>query len=89
MHDILIYLLTVNALGLLLMLVDKKKAQNKLRRISEWTLFLTAALGGSIGCLLGMYWFQHKTKHLSFTLGMSAILALQALVAYYLALKFL
>ena len=89
MHYILIYLLAVNALGLLLMLVDKKKAQKKLRRIPERTLFLTAALGGSIGTLAGMYWFRHKTKHLSFTLGIPAILALQCLIAYYLALKFL
>lgn len=89
MHYILIYLLAVNALGLLLMLIDKKKAQEKLRRIPEQTLFLTAALGGSIGALAGMYLFRHKTKHLSFTLGIPAILAIQSLAAYYLALRFL
>lgn len=84
-----IYLLAVNALGLLLMLIDKKKSQKNRWRIPERTLFLTAALGGSVGCLMGMYLFRHKTKHLSFTLGMPAILAAQCLILYYLALQFL
>lgn len=85
---ILGYLLIINALGFLLMLIDKQKAKKGAWRIKERTLFLTAALGGSIGSLLGMYTFRHKTKHLSFTLGIPAILitqvALVFFVAYYL-----
>ena len=42
---ILLYLLIVNALGFLLMLVDKRKAQKNLWRIPEATLFLMAAIG--------------------------------------------
>ena len=74
---ILLYLLIVNALGFLLMLVDKRKAQKNLWRIPESTLLLMAAIGGSIGSLAGMYRFRHKTKHLKFTLGIPAILILQ------------
>lgn len=74
---ILIYLLIVNAVGFLLMLVDKQKARKRLWRIPESTLLLTAAIGGSIGCLAGMYTFRHKTKHLKFTLGVPAILIAQ------------
>lgn len=74
---ILIYLLTVNAVGFLLMLVDKQKARKRLWRIPESTLLFTAAIGGSIGCLAGMYTFRHKTKHLKFTMGIPAILTLQ------------
>ena len=66
---ILIYLLIVNALGFLLMLVDKRKAQKNLWRIPEATLFLMAAIGGSIGSLAGMYKFRHKTKHWVFQLS--------------------
>ena len=73
----LIYLLIVNAAGFILMLTDKIKAKKHLWRIPETTLFLAAILGGSAGCLLGMYAFRHKTKHLSFTLGMPLILAVQ------------
>jgi len=76
---ILLYLLIVNAVAFLLMLVDKRKAQKKLWRIPERTLLLSAAIGGSIGSLAGMYAFRHKTKHLKFTLGVPAILILQIL----------
>lgn len=74
---ILFYLLIVNAVAFLLMLVDKQKARKKLWRIPESTLLLSAAIGGSIGSLTGMYTFRHKTKHLKFTLGVPAILILQ------------
>lgn len=74
---ILIYLLIVNAVAFLLMLVDKQKAKRKLWRIPEATLLLSAAIGGSIGSLAGMYTFRHKTKHLKFTLGVPAILIAQ------------
>ena len=43
----------------------------------ERTLFLIAALGGSLGVLLGMYTFRHKTKHWYFVVGVPAILAAQ------------
>lgn len=74
---ILLYLLIVNAIGFLLMLVDKHKARKKLWRIPEDTLLLVAAIGGSLGSIAGMYTFRHKTKHLKFTLGIPAILILQ------------
>ena len=71
---ILLYLLIVNAVAFLLMLVDKQSARKKLWRIPESTLLLSAAIGGSIGALAGMYTFRHKTRHLKFTLGVPAIL---------------
>lgn len=81
---ILLYLLIVNAAGFLLMLVDKLKAKKNRWRIPERTLMGAAFLGGSIGCLLGMYTFRHKTKHLKFTIGIPVILALQAVLAVIL-----
>ena len=74
---ILIYLLIINALSLLLMLADKRKAQKNLWRIQERTLFTAALFGGTVGSILGMYLFRHKTKHWHFVLGMPAILILQ------------
>ena len=81
---LLVYLLLVNAAGFLLMLVDKIKARKNLWRIPESTLLLSAAIGGSIGSLAGMYTFRHKTKHLKFTLGVPAILILQIAAVLYL-----
>lgn len=75
------YLLIINAVGFVLMLVDKFKARKNLWRIPEKTLMGVALLGGSIGSLLGMYLFRHKTKHLKFTIGIPLILAVQAVLA--------
>lgn len=75
------YLLIINALGFLLMLVDKWKAKKNRWRVRESTLLLIAALGGSVGSLLGMYLFRHKTLHLKFTLGIPLILAGQCIAA--------
>ena len=81
MKPVLIYLLSVNALGFLLMLIDKYKARKKLWRIPEATLMWVAALGGSLGSLLGMYTVRHKTQHLKFTVGIPLILAAQCVIA--------
>lgn len=81
---VLIYLLTINALGFLLMTVDKYKARKNLWRIPESTLMTIALIGGSIGSLMGMYTVRHKTKHLKFTLGIPVILVLQIVVVFWL-----
>ena len=78
---LLIYLLTVNALGFSLMLADKHKARKKKWRIPEATLMLVALMGGSIGALAGMYLFRHKTKHPKFVLGIPLILSAQVILA--------
>ena len=77
MKYLYLYLLIINAIGFLLMLVDKYKARNGLWRIPEATLMGVAALGGSIGSLAGMYLVRHKTQHPKFTVGIPVILAVQ------------
>ena len=66
---LLLYLVTINAAGFVLMLADKHKAKKKLWRIPEATLMTVAALGGSVGSLLGMYTVRHKTRHPKFAVG--------------------
>lgn len=85
---ILIYLLFINLVGMALMGLDKHKARKNLWRIPEKTLFLASLLGGSVGTLVGMYLFHHKTRHWYFVLGMPAILILQ-IVLYVLFCYFL
>jgi uncharacterized membrane protein YsdA (DUF1294 family) len=80
---LILYFFTINALGFLLMLVDKHKARKNHWRIPEATLMGVAALGGSIGSLIGMYTVRHKTKHLKFTIGIPVILILQLAAAYF------
>ena len=73
------YIVAVNVLGFSLMGIDKWKARKNRWRVSEKTLFLTALFGGSIGNLIGMYLFRHKTKKLRFSIGIPVILVLQLL----------
>ena len=87
MKYFLLYLLLINAAAFVLMLADKRKAIKNRWRIPERTLILSAALGGSIGALLGMYTFRHKTKHLKFTLGIPAILIAQISLAIWIFQK--
>lgn len=72
-----LFLLIINAVGFALMLADKHKAKKNLWRIPESTLMLTAAIGGSLGILTGMYLTRHKTKHPKFSIGVPVIFALQ------------
>ena len=80
---LILYFLTINALGFLLMLVDKHKARKNRWRIPEATLMGVAVLGGSIGSLIGMYTVRHKTKHPKFTVGIPLILIVQLTAAYF------
>lgn len=79
-----LYLILINAIAWALMLIDKRKAQKKMWRIPEATLMTVAAVGGSIGMLLGMNMFRHKTKHIKFTLGVPAILIAQIALVIFL-----
>jgi len=84
MRYLLIYLMIINIIAFAAMGIDKLKAAKGRWRISEKALFLLAAAGGSIGSIAGMFTFRHKTKHLSFRIGLPAILILQCAAAYFL-----
>ena len=75
------YLLLINLVSFSMMGWDKHQARRGERRIPERRLFLFVALGGSIGGILGMYTFHHKTRHWYFKWGFPAILVLQLLLA--------
>ena len=74
------YLIAVNLIGFALMGIDKYKAKKRAFRIPEATLFIVAIIGGSIGSIIGMYAFRHKTRQWYFVYGMPAILILQILL---------
>jgi len=81
----LFLLLTINLVSFAVFGIDKRRAGKRgARRIPERTLFLLAGLGGSIGALLGMRIWHHKTLHRSFRFGIPAILAAQLLLCFFL-----
>lgn len=84
-----LWLVLINLVTFLVFGLDKLKAKRKvahefIRRVPEKTLFLLAALGGSVGALLGMKVWRHKTLHKTFRFGIPAILILQSLISLYL-----
>ncbi len=81
---IIVYLLAINLVSFIVMGIDKKKAQKRAWRIPESTLFVLAIIGGSIGSVIGMQLFRHKTRHWYFVYGMPAILILQILLVLIL-----
>lgn len=81
---IAIYLAAINLAGFLAFGIDKSRARRNRWRIPEATLFLFAISGGSIGCLLGMRVFRHKTQKIKFYAGIPAILIIQLLIVVYL-----
>lgn len=83
------YVFIVNLAGFVIMGIDKKRAIRGAWRISERSLFLTAIIGGSLGCILGMQHFRHKTKHWYFKYGMPAILLIQILLIILFYKQFL
>ena len=82
---ITLYLIIINILGFALMGIDKRRARQNAFRIPEATLFAVAIIGGSIGSILGMQIFRHKTKHWYFQFGMPIILVLQ--IVFFLLLR--
>ena len=77
LYGILIYLAAINIVAFFLYGIDKWKAQHDKWRITEATLLWIAVAGGSIGALLGMRLWHHKTQHAKFRYGLPTILILQ------------
>lgn len=74
---LILYFLIINICGFASMGIDKKKAMHHEWRIAEKTLFLFALAGGSVGSIIGMHLFRHKTKHWYFRFGLPAIFICQ------------
>ena len=74
------YLLIINLITFLLYAIDKRRSIRKAWRIPESVLIGFAAVGGSVGALLAMLLFRHKTKHAKFTVGVPLILVAQIIV---------
>ncbi|EOS51936.1 hypothetical protein C809_00691 [Lachnospiraceae bacterium MD335] len=79
------YLALMNLIGFAMMGIDKHKAVKKLWRIPEYTFFVIALIGGSVGSIIGMRVFHHKTRHWYFVYGMPFILILQVALVVCIA----
>lgn len=74
---LIIFLVLMNITAFIVCGEDKLKAVNHARRISEKMLWFLALVGGSVGVLVGMRIFRHKTKKLSFQAMLAIIILAQ------------
>ena len=79
---ILGYLVIINIVTFVVYGIDKWKAKRGNWRIAEATLLMLAVIGGTIGALLGMKVWHHKTMHLKFKYGLPLILLAQIALIY-------
>lgn len=84
---LLVWLAVINLLTFIVYGADKRRARKGKWRVPEKTLFLLPLLGGSVGALLGMRVFHHKTKHWYFVWGIPAILLAQIALAVWIYTK--
>ena len=84
---LLVWLAVINLLTFIVYGADKRRARKGKWRVPEKTLFLLPLLGGSIGALLGMRVFHHKTKYWYFVWGIPAILLAQIALAVWIYTK--
>lgn len=83
MTQTIVYILIgINILTFLIFGIDKYKAKQGKWRISEATLLTLAVIGGSIGALLGIKVWHHKTLHKKFKYGLPLILLAQIAIIY-------
>ena len=72
-----VYFLVISIVTAIVTAVDKYKAKKGAFRISEATLFILAALGGSLSEYLTMKAIRHKTLHKRFMIGLPLIMIFQ------------
>ena len=83
-QTIVYYLIALNIVTFFIYGIDKWKARQAKRRIREAALLGLAVLGGSIGALLGMKIWHHKTMHKKFKYGLPLILLAQIALIYFI-----
>ena len=83
-----VLLIILNIISFCLMAYDKHCAKAGKRRVPEKVLFISAALFGGLGGVLGMTLMRHKTKHWYFKLFFPVFLVVQIAVLVFAYLKY-
>jgi len=77
---ILVYVLLINIIAFLIYGMDKHRAKKGQYRVSENALMFFVIIGGSLGAIIGMYFFHHKTQKSKFYIGVPSILIIQMIM---------
>ena len=81
-YFLLFYLVVINLISIIVTISDKSRSKRNKWRVKEKTLFTLALLGGSVSMYITMRIIRHKTKHLSFMIGIPAIIVLQLILVF-------
>jgi uncharacterized membrane protein YsdA (DUF1294 family) len=81
---IVAYLLVANVLSFALVALDKNKSISRHKRIPEVYFFFWSLFFSSLGTLIGVFVFRHKTRKIYFPIGIALILIGQLLLAFFL-----
>lgn len=87
MKYLLIYLLAINLISFIAYGIDKRKAIKNKWRIKEATLLGLSFIGGSIGALMGMIIFHHKTKKPRFKIGVPVMLIFHLAILFFMSIN--
>ena len=87
MKYLYIWLIVINIITFAVLGIDKKKAIDGKFRIKELTLFVLSLLGGSLGGLIAMHTFHHKTRKWYFKFGIPLILIVWVAMIAWLVYK--
>ena len=81
------YIAVISLISIIVCIYDKKisKRNNVKLRIPEKSLFIWSAVGGSLAMYVTMKIIRHKTKHISFMVGIPVIFVLQVALIVALA----
>lgn len=71
---LVVYLFIINIITFIYMGIDKRKAKKHSFRIPEKVLLTLSFLGGSLGTLIAMHCFHHKTQKTIFKVGVPLLL---------------
>ena len=81
---LMIYLFAINIITFIFFGLDKYAANNDKWRIKNVTLLGLAFIGGTIGGLIAMYVFRHKTQKDYYTVGLWLMIIMQIILLIYL-----
>lgn len=83
--SVLLGLLVLNITSFIIVGADKKKSVYADTRIPEVSFFVWSVFFASLGVLLGMFFFHHKTRKWYFTFGIGLLVLQQALLIFLLS----
>ena len=84
---LIVYLILINVLSFAMFGIDKRRAVKNKWRISEAALLTASFIGGSVGGMLGMHIFHHKTQKMKFKILMPLMLMAHIVLLFFILYK--